>query len=62
MESLLGGGVGFPLVDGKASSVPVTVLILLISEFSQPSRVCNLWETMLLILMLYFDSREQNLA
>ena len=30
MESPLGGGVGLPLVDGRASSVPVTVLIGLI--------------------------------
>ena len=50
MESLLGGGVGLPLVDGKASSAPVTVLIVLISEDNQPSRVCNLLETMSLIL------------
>ena len=52
MESLLGGGVGLPLVDGKASSVLVTVLIVLISEVSQPSRMCNLWETMSLILKI----------
>ena len=52
MESLLGGGVGFPLVDGKASSVPATVLIVVISEVSQPSRVCNLLETMSLILKI----------
>ena len=47
MESLLDGGV---LVDGKASSVPVTVLIVLISEENWPSRMCNLLETMSLIL------------
>ena len=52
MESLLGGDVGLPLVDGKASSVPVTALIVLISEVSQPSRVCNLLETMSLILKI----------
>ena len=32
VESHLGGGVGLPLVDGKASSVPVTALIVLIIE------------------------------
>ena len=46
MESLLGGGVGLPLVDGKASSVPVTALIVLISTDSLPSRVRNLLETL----------------
>ena len=50
MESLLGGGVGLPLVDSKASSAPVTVLIVLISEDNWPSRVCNLLETMSLTL------------
>ena len=52
MEPLLGGGVGFPLEDGKASSVPVTVLIVFISEVSWPSKVCNLLETMSLILKI----------
>ena len=52
MESLLGGGVGLPLVDGKGSSVPVTVLIVLSSEVSQPSMVCNLFKTMPLILKI----------
>ena len=50
MESLLGGGVGLPLVDGKASSAPVTTLMVFISDNSQPSEVCNLLETMSLIL------------
>ena len=52
MESLLGGGVGLPLVDCKASSVPVTVLIVFISEVSRPSRVCSLLETISLILKI----------
>ena len=50
MESLLGGSVRLPLVDGKANSVPATVLIVFISDVSWPSRVCNLLETTLLIL------------
>ena len=49
MESLHGWGVGLPLVDGKTSSVPVTALIVPISEDSQPSRVCSLLETMSLV-------------
>ena len=53
MESLLGGGVGLPLVDGKANSAPVTVLIVLISEDNWLSRVCNLLEAMSLILNIY---------
>ena len=52
VESLLGGDVGLPLVDGKVSSVPVTALIVLISEDSWPSRVCNLLETMSLKISL----------
>ena len=52
MESLLGGGVGFPLVDGKASSVAATVLIVFINEVSRPSRVCNLLETTSLVLKI----------
>ena len=52
VESLLGGDVGLPLVDGKVSSVPVTALIVLISEDSRPSSVCNLLETMSLVLKI----------
>ena len=52
MEPLFGGGVGLPLVEGKASSVPVTALIVPISEDSQPSSVCNLLETMSLMLKI----------
>ena len=44
-ESLLSGGVGLPLVLGKASSVPGTVVMLLIRDVNLPSRVRTLLES-----------------